>query len=328
MSGFTRLDFAALDAAAARFDAAVDSTPEVDHFCSSTGWILPARRAFHAEAQPLVLELDSGFAALMVVHTERLGRAAFPLEATWGMASPVIGRDPASAVRDTVAALTDLQDEWDTLDLLGLRHKGAAMNELIRCYAGRRRLGQSPPTSRCAASLAGGYDGFLSRRSAKFRSNARRTLKRVHDAGVRFERLVPSGRSSALTAFDRVVEVERRSWKGRAGHGIDRGRMNTFYRDMFPRLARRGSLRAGFLTRDGKDLAFICGGVHDGAYRGLQVSFDDEDGRELALGNAAQLHLIRSLCDEGVQTYDLGQDMPYKRKWGESVVESIALVVL
>lgn len=326
MIGYRRLELPELEEEADAFDRAVDRTPDTDHFCSTTPWILSAKEAFSPRGEPIILELDSGWAALMVVQTERLGRAAFPLEAAWGMAGPMAGARPAAVARDLVDALRHLRPEWDTLYFLGLVHGAEAFQELVRAYAGRRRLGQGMTATRCVSSLAGGLDGFLSRRSRKFRENLRRTRRRARELELDFQ-LVRPAPEEVMEVFRRVLEVERRSWKSREGHGIDSGRMRAFYRAMFPRLARRSDLWVGFLRQGEQDLAYVSGGVRGPLYRGLQISFDDAF-RPYSLGNLAQFEMIRHLCEQGKQTYDLGQDMPYKHAWGEEIVETTALVVL
>ncbi len=47
----------------------------------------------------------------------------------------------------------------------------------------------------------------------------------------------------------------------------------------------------------------------------------------MGLGNLVQYNMIQWLCDEGVKKYDLGMDMPYKRRWAENRLEFINLFV-
>ena len=69
-------------------------------------------------------------------------------------------------------------------------------------------------------------------------------------------------------------------------------------------------------TRAGEDLAFIFGGLRWGVFRGLQLSFDDRF-RTSSLGNVMQGLMVQRLCQEGVELYDLGTDLAYKRRWSE-----------
>jgi CelD/BcsL family acetyltransferase involved in cellulose biosynthesis len=95
---------------------------------------------------------------------------------------------------------------------------------------------------------------------------------------------------------------------------------------MIPRLARRGALRVVFLKHDGRDVAYAFGGVLDGVYRGLQLSFD-EAFRHLGLGNLAQYFMIEFLASNGVEYYDLGSELDYKSRWGDEIFETVALWV-
>ena len=45
----TWLTFEGLDAVADAFDAQIALTPEIDQFCSSTTWVLPAARSVAVE---------------------------------------------------------------------------------------------------------------------------------------------------------------------------------------------------------------------------------------------------------------------------------------
>ena len=70
----------------------------------------------------------------------------------------------------------------------------------------------------------------------------------------------------------------------------------------------------------------LFGGLFGKTYRGLQFSFDDRYA-ELSLGNLCQLEEIRRLSDDGVEIYDLGTEVPYKKRWGDRVFTTSCLVV-
>ncbi len=319
------------DAFAARldaFDAAVLATEGIDHFCTSSAWVVPAREAFHPETTPVVFEGAEGFVALARDDSATVGRYLAPLEAMWGLASPVAGARPVPLAREVVGALSAIDDSWDTLWLCGLSRDSRLFKALVAGFGKRFRLGLGPETRRYTASLEGGLDGFMSRRSAKFRANLRRAARQVEADGFAFE-AAHDVRSAAgrETFFERLMAIEARSWKGLADSGVNEGPMRQFYRQMLDRIGPAGQVRALVLTRDGEDVAYILGGLFAGAYRGLQVSFDDRF-RALSLGNVMQLEMIRRLCDEGVGWYDLGSDIPYKARWAEDGLTTVTLVVL
>ncbi|MCA9537934.1 MAG: GNAT family N-acetyltransferase [Myxococcales bacterium] len=320
----TWLTFAELDAQADAFDAEVARTPGVDRFCSSTPWILPAQAAFCPAAAPLVFADPTGYVAMMTVPVGSGHHAAVPLEAGWGLAAPFAGAKPEALIEGFFLALADPPTPVDALFLSGLPYRGIWMDAAARVFARNHRLGIGQTCQRRAARIDDGPEGFLGRRSSRFRANLRRAERVAQAGGVVFERH-RGGDGEAL--YRRILAIETRSWKGREGQGIDGEPTCDFYRRIIKRLLARGGLRAVFATRDGADLAFVFGGVVDGTYRGLQVSFD-ADHTDLSLGNLAQWEMIRLLCEEGVATYDLGTDMPYKRRWAEPGLQTVTLAIM
>ncbi len=315
--------FEALEAAADRYDAAVASAELADRFCASSAWILSARRAFSPDATPFVLETEHGWSPLMTTTTV-LGRTVVPLEASWGLASPLVGPDAVRSARALLDAVLARREDWDALFLSGLTSHSPSFTLLVSGLARRCRLGMGRGIVRRVASLEGGLDGYLGRRSAHFRKNARR-LQRRAEGGVVIRRQAPTDPAEALRLYARAVESQ--SWKGQDGHGIADPLMAAFYAEMVPRLARHGRVRFtfGLDAETGEDVGFVLGGVFEGGYRGLQLSFA-ERARELGLGNLMQLATLEGLAEEGVATYDLGMDMPYKLAWAEGTVETVPLV--
>jgi hypothetical protein len=322
-----RIGFEELSARADEFDRLVGVSPEIDTFCSSTAWVLPARAAFAPTADPFLLRTPEGYVALMGVDIVAGGRALVPLEAGWGLACPFIGPEPRPLLEHLATAAL-LDRTWDAMLLSGVPVQSRLLT-LVRQVLGRRFvLGLGPRAGRCIAGLEGGLEGFLSRRSPKFRADLRRTDRAAARAGFEYDWVDALPDARAVDAFlDRVVSVERRSWKGRTGQGIDRPPSLTFYELMIRRMAVRGILRAVFVRAGDEDVAFVFGGVIGRRYRGLQVSFDDA-WRDAGAGKLAHLEIIRRLAEEGVDVYDMGQDMPYKRRWAETVAESVTIVAL
>lgn len=317
-----------LEQRAPQLDALVKQTPDIDHFCSSSFWILPAWRAFLPDHRLWAMETNSGVIALGIGADRSLGTYVHPLEASWALACPFLGADAAGLTRDFVRISRQTTVDWDILFLSGIRPDSAHFHELIRGFRGHYSLGLGPSSVRRVASLHDGVDGFLGHRSAKFRQNLRRSHRRALDAGIKAEYIAqtqdPAHQANQL--LDRALEIEHRSWKADADTGIIDGPMKAFYRDMLPRLADRGALRFLFLTLDGVDIAYCFGGVFADTFRGLQMSFDDAY-RKHSPGSLAQFIMIKHLCDEGVLRYDLGSDMKYKRDWAEEKMETLAVIV-
>lgn len=308
-------------------DAAAALTPRIDRYCSSSRWVLPAQRAFHEEAQPLILRSPAGFAALCRGEAPTIGRYLAALEATWGFACPLLGPDPEQLARDFYRAAMARRERWDALWLGGLDRQGPAFRALARLFSTVASVRLGPVTNRYAARLDGGVEGWLGRRSPHFRANLRRTLRAAARAGVTFERLRPGPGDDPRALFRRVLAVEARSWKGRSESGFNVGGMRVFYELSFDRLVPAGELRLIVAKNETMDLGFIFGGVFHGTYRGLQMSFD-EDHRHLGLGNALQSEMISALAEEGVEVYDLGSEIAYKERWADPGISTVTLAVL
>jgi CelD/BcsL family acetyltransferase involved in cellulose biosynthesis len=205
----------------------------------------------------------------------------------------------------------------------GLHAPATLTRAMVRRFSGAHRVAAGPVLRRWSASLDGGFDAFLARRSPRFRANLRRAERRAAAAGVVFES-ADDGPPDAVVA--RAAAVESTSWKGGEGTGLLAPDMRCFYDAIARRLAPAGRLRATFARAGGDDVGYILGGVRDGLYRGLQMSFDDTRA-ELSLGSLLQARQIAALCDEGATSYDLGMDMRDKRRWAEHAFDTITIAI-
>src|SRR6185369_10322249 len=102
-----------------------------------------------------------------------------------GLASPLIGGEPEALVAEVVPLLAGRRD-WQLAILSGLTVTGPQRRALDATLPPRweRRRGQ--PTVRHVASLEGGIDGFLSRRSRELRKSLRKAARAAADAGITF----------------------------------------------------------------------------------------------------------------------------------------------
>jgi hypothetical protein len=315
-----------LAAVADDFDREVVATPAIDRFCSSSAWILAADSALMPPRAPFSFHSASGyFAAMRGVHA-----AGFPyiepVELAWGLAAPLIGRDPDTLVADVVAMLAARRD-WQLAIFTGLAADGPQRRALERVLPPRWERRHGTPTARHVASLEGGVDGFLSRRPRELRKSLRKSLRAAPAAGVTFESVRVASTRGAEALYARIQQVEAASWKAKGGVGISAGPMRMFYERMLPRLCLTGQQRTVFAQAEGRDVGYILGAVFDNEYRGLQFSYD-EDHAGLGLGGLLQYHQIAELCCEGVARYDLGTEMDYKRRWAEDVMQTEMLVLV
>ncbi len=324
VAALVAMDLDDLEREAAAYDEAVAATRGIDRFCSSSPWILGAHAAWGQRLRPWIRRGEHGYFAFLR-HVEAGIRLLVSFDTMWGFSSPVVGPDPARLASDLAIACAggDGDDGWDIALVSGLDPEGPLLRALFETLGPRHRLGRGPILRRWIASLDGGLDGFLSRRTRKFRGNVRRARSRASAAGVTVE---PAGDLGAEAILARVLDIERRSWKGPAGTGLISPDILAFYRGMLGRLEGTGQTRVTFARREGRDVGYILGAVQGETYRGFQFSYD-ADVSELSIGSLLQIAAIEGLAADGIIRYDLGIDLDYKRHWGDSTFDTLTLAI-
>ncbi|MEM7339512.1 MAG: GNAT family N-acetyltransferase [Actinomycetota bacterium] len=329
MEFLTLADLGVGSPAADAVEAAVAATAEVDQWCSGPDWIEPVHRGFGSGAEPILIAAgtanDPGF-ALLARYPAANGEPAViaGLEPLWGFACPLLGATPEPVADAVVAALSSRTD-WHRLILPGFAPSVEPGSRALRVATRLARLGPvgaAPGITRIEAELDDGIDGWWARRGARFRRNLRRARAAADEAGLAIVDV-----STDPNAYERILAIEARSWKGRELDGLMSPSMELTYRIMTGRLAALGRLTTFVATIDGVDVGYILGGRRGRRYRGLQLSYD-ADHPEHSIGHLLQLHQIEQLADSGTAgIYDLGMDLDYKRRWADRAVESLTLVV-
>ena len=295
------------------------ATPQPDPFCSTTHWQLSWREAIEPRRPLLVQRSEDGLVHL--VQHRLSDTAAFgPIERSWLFGCNLLGPAALDLLGDLLANLAEEVRASAPIVISGLDPVGQLLTSLKARFASAYAIERFRHEFQCAASLEGGLDGFLSRRSGNFRRNLRRAEKRAAEVELIFERYAPTSAQEADAVFDRMLAVEWTSWKGLSRSGMDAPTMVRFYSTMLRRLARTGDARVIMVKQDESDVGFIFGGRAGGFYRGQQFSFD-EDWAAFSIGNLMQFEQVKWLCEEGASRYDLGPllgpSMEYKHRWTE-----------
>lgn len=304
-------------------DELVAASADIDRFCSTADWILPAHNTW-GQGQPLTAAGRAAAIALAASRSRGLGLVLSGLDPIWGFACPLVGPDVIESARLLADVLDGLGRRWDVVAVTGLAPGSQREHAVVATLGLRYPLYQGPAMTRRMADLAEGVDAWMARRSPRFRRNLRQAEHRCERAGVTIQ-LVEGGGTEVV---ERCAAVEARSWKGQESSGLVDGHLLAFYRRMAARLEARAGLRAAFARRDDADVGYILGAVSaapPATYRGLQLSYDDAYA-PLSLGNILQLAQMRALQDEGVVTYDLGMDMDYKRHWSDRAFTTHSLI--
>lgn len=309
--------YAGLDHADSVWNRAAATRAEADPFCCRTEWQLSFHEAFEPPYHPQrVLRLRAGDDAALAFAERvdpRLGPLLEPVEAHWMFGTPLLG-DGAVALLD---GFLRERGELPSVLISGLTPNDPRRVALIDTFRDRFDFFRTPPETLCSASLLGGLDGYLARRASKLRRDLRRQARKAEARGLHIERHQPRSASEAAAVYARMLSVEERSWKGVGKCGMAEPPSRGFYGIILRRGAAAGMGRV-MIARDGdgQDVGFIFGNVAGSTYRGQQFSFV-ESWRDASLGNLLQLEQLRWLCQEGVQRYDMGPFMAYKRRWTE-----------
>lgn len=314
---------AALDRADSVWNDAIESRRHADPFCCRTEWQLSFHEAI-AAPRPLLVEAraDSVLAFAHSWHPS-VGYLLEPIDNSWLFGCPLLGEGAVARLHELVASASQ------PLSMLisGVRRHGTLRRELERTFRHSHELLPVQRHTGVTASLRGGLDGFLSRRSAKLRRNLRAAVRRAHAAGIRFERHQPSNRPACDALYERILAVEARSWKGIGRCGMAEEPSRTFYRVLLRRLSKAQLARIVIAQHpsDG-DIGFIFGGMHRRIYRGQQFSFVDR-WRQASLGNVLQHEKVAWLCEQGAHRYDMGPVMPYKLHWTETRLHADSILL-
>jgi len=295
-----------------------------DPLCSRSEWVFSFHKVIASHRELHLRATDDSVLTLAGYEHPTLGPLLEPVEAHWFFARPLLGPD-AVALLEELLAEPRHKHSRPCVAISGLDLDGPLLSKLLRLMLPHYEVGCLEPIRFRSASLSGGPDGFLSRRSRKFRSNLRRAVQRANDARIEFERCITSGGRTAETAFERMAAVERTSWKGRDNCGMTEEPYLTFYRSVYTQMSRNQVARVIFATSEGRDIGFVMGGIDGTCYRGQQFSYGAE-WEGFSVGNLLQWQMIQWLCEEGIQRYDLGSVLDYKVHWAEEENLSNTLV--
>ena len=297
------------------WNRAAERSSQGDPFCCRTEWQLSIQEAFFPSRQLHLRESSSGLLALAERSYPGLGPTLEPLDSLWLFGSPLLGPGAADLLEAFLAERAS-QGRSSNLVVSGLLPEDPLRDRILRSFHARYDIYRAKTVEVCSASLAGGLEGFLARRSPLFRKRLRQAARRAESRGLGFERISLRSAAEAHETFERMLAVERTSWKGIDHCGMTETESSRFYRALAQRLAASGTGRVIFARADERDVGFVFGGLAGAVYRGQQFSYAEE-WRASSIGNLLQQEQLRWLEEEVVLRYDMGPLMDYKCHWAE-----------
>jgi hypothetical protein len=299
---------------------AATSTNQADPYCCSPAWQLSFHEAFDPTRRLLIKVADNSLIAFAEDVSSRENPLITPIESGWLFGCPLLGENAPALFAEALEYFGRAYPHFPLVAVSGIRPEGTLPRRLLRMFGDDFAIFLNSRGVQCAASLEGGIDGFLSRRSAKHRSALRHSFRRAVNRGVHFERLAPADAGEAKAVYTRMLAVERASWKGINRCGMTEPPAERFYDIMLHRLAASGEAKVIFARHEDRDIGFIFGGMAGRVYRGQQFSYDHA-WKDFSIGNLMQIEQIGRLCEEGAERYDMGPldgpRMGYKAHWAE-----------
>jgi hypothetical protein len=296
-------------------------TRQQDPFCSLPQWQLSFHDAFSPKRRLLFRETSDSLIAFAEKVSSPENIYLTPIEPHWLFGNPLLGPQAVDLLSDTLFEIDKTYYPlFPRILISGIAPKGAMYRQLMKRFDSKFTFNRHSSDIQCGASLAGGIDGFLSRRSSNHRKKLKKETSGARRNGLSFERRVAGSFEEADEVFSRMIAVEMASWKGIAHCGMAEKPTDKFYRLMLRRMSPSKTSRIIFARHEDKDIGFIYGGMAGSVYRGQQFSYDDE-WRNASIGNLLQFEQLKWLCEEGATRYDmgplLGPRMEYKRHWTE-----------
>ena len=306
----------------AAWEEAARASELSDPLSNELDWVL-SYHAVHGRNRPVLLLFEHGnLVCLAEEHLPNGSVLLAPLEASWLYNRPLLGPDPLPLFFRAVDLIEQHygRASFPTIILGGMWPNQALSNEILLNLGHVFSFFLYGEGTQASASLEGGIDGYLSRRSANFRAKLKKAVRRAKEAGIRYERVKPANLPDALATYERMLKVEKNSWKGKSENGLLHPLSTPFYRELLTSATLGGRARIIFARREEIDVGFIFGIVAHNIYRGQQFSYD-LDLKALSLGNTLQYEELLWLTEEGVLRYDMGpasgEKMAYKLHWTE-----------
>lgn len=300
-------------------------TNQADPFCCTPSWQLSFHYAFNPNRRLLIKESSNNVIAFAEKVFSPKNIFLTPIEPYWFFGCPLMGRYSVELFSETIA---NLKRHYSSLTpniaISGIRPNGALYNRLSKVFGAKYDFSLHSSGLQCAASLSGGLDGYLSRRSGNQRRKLKMQLKSARNEGIWFERIAPTTSKESEKTYSRMLSVELNSWKGISQCGMEQEPAKSFYKVMIEQLTLSREARVIFARHGNNDIGFIFGGMAGKIYRGQQFSYN-ENWKRFSIGNILQIEQIRWLCEEGAKRYDMGplqgEKMNYKHHWTEKEFE-------
>lgn len=296
-------------------------TGQADPVCCGPEWNLAYYETATPTAPVFYLSSPDSLILFTIINGASGEPLIMPMENGWMFAHPLLGQDAPNLLAEAIPQFRLKFPEGLPLIFLGGWQSGSIQaKSLINKFGREFEFLRLQKSIQCGASLEGGLDGWLSRRSANHRGKLRKGMRKALKEGITFEKVRPNNGVHAQQVFSRMLKVEAASWKGIGHCGMAEPPAAQFYAALVRRLAESRSVFIIFAKMDDRDIGYIFGGIAGGIFRGQQFSYSQEYA-SYSPGNLMQMEMAAWLCEEKIDRYDMGPltgpRMEYKSHWTE-----------
>lgn len=163
------------------------------------------------------------------------------------------------------------------------------------------------------------YDGYLQQRSGSFRNALKRIERKLRSKGS-VKILSQDDFANFNAAYEVLLSIEQRSWKQDQGTSIAAvSRQAAFYRGLCAQAFQRKQLHLGFLSLDGRPVAYNLGLIANDTYYYLKTSYDRTE-RPFSPATFLRAKLVEELIGRGVKYVDFpAEPYEWERQWTNQV---------
>jgi len=215
-----------------------------------------------------------------------------------------------------VRYLVESRSEWDLIEHRDVLSESPTIRVMeTLCVSEGVHLRRQPRTVAPYLAIIGRWEQFLDAKRAKFRSNLK-YYRRLAERDGRHLDICQRPWTDGAEAMDRLADIERKSWKARAGNlKISTPLGREFYRRFCHYFAGRGQLDLWYAELDASPVAFLINIIYAGKCYHYNTCYEE---RYAYISPGLLLHAeaIGDAFARELREYDfLSGDEAYKDRW-------------
>jgi CelD/BcsL family acetyltransferase involved in cellulose biosynthesis len=324
-------ELASLERFAADWNSLLPRTPGASYF-QSFDWFATYWRHFGATRRMRVMLVWGnqrlvGVVPLCIVRERtKIGGVRslrYPLDG-WGSFYGPIGGEPRMLLRAALAHVLATPRDWDLIDMLWVDRDGddqRATEYALRDLQLHVRANAWLPSAQ--VELQGGWEAYWSGRKSHWRTNVRRSARRLRESGeLGYVRWRPLGAAQndgdpRWDLYEQCERIAAASWQGFSATGttLSHESVRNYLRAAHAAAAAFGAADINLLMLNGEAAAFAYNYHFAGYVFGLRAGFNQGNTTGGA-GTVLTQMMIEDSCRRGDRILDLGPgSLETKRSW-------------